>query len=144
MRHFSDVFVFSLRIKYWQYGMIASSGKGRDGSEHYQVVVLMTWYQPWVFTVLDRSRGPGSRSFQNLAGRVGSRQEVFEIPRFRSGRVRRCSISRVGSGWVGSGPGVLEISWVESGRVMEVFEISRFESGRVSLTGRTGTGRIGR
>ena len=39
---------------------------------------------------------------EDFAGRVGSRQEVFEISRVGSGR-EVCQISRVGSGRVGLG-----------------------------------------
>ena len=55
--------------------------------------------------------------YRNLAGRVGSGQEVFQISRGGSDRVKRFLnvASWVGSGWVGSGQEVIKCR--ESGRV---------------------------
>ena len=83
-----------------------------------------------------------SRVSQDLAGRVGSGEEVFEMSRIRSGRVTRLSnfTGRVGSGGFQSrGPGRVDsggsqISRVRSGRIM------RFSN----LTGRVGSGRVRR
>ena len=51
----------------------------------------------------DLARGPGQVVLRDFAGRVTSRQEVFELSWVGSGPGRRFSISRVGSGRVGSG-----------------------------------------
>ena len=50
-----------------------------------------------LFTGHDQAVGL-SRDFQQLARQVGSGQEMFEISRVGSGRVRRFSMSRFGSG----------------------------------------------
>ena len=72
----------------------------------------------------DPIRGSGLEALKTLTGRVGLRQEVFEISWVESGRVGsgRVGSGRVGSGRVGSGR-------VGSGRVR------RFSS----ITGRPGS-----
>ena len=52
----------------------------------------------------------GAGGFQNLAGRVGSGQEVFEMSWIESGRI--------GSGQIGSGLEVLK--YHGSGRVLKI------------------------